>query len=269
MPSYEEEQCISPFSKLDTLIIPHQRKLSDLEKMKSGLLQKMFPKNGEDKPEIRFPEFTDAWEQHKLGNVANFINGRAYSQNELLDEGKYKVLRVGNFYTNDSWYYSNMELDDKYYANDGDLLYTWSATFGPHIWRGEKVIYHYHIWKIELSQELDKRFAIQLLLRDKNILESNTNGSTMAHITKKGMEEKKVRIPSKIQEQSTIGMFLKDFDTLITLHQRKPSIIQKESKNEFKFHKRKFIQRLFLLLDQIIQRKCCQRCNVRKVFKQL
>ena len=171
---------------------------------------------------LRFPGFTDPWEQHQLGNVANFINGRAYSQNELLDEGKYKVLRVGNFYTNDSWYYSNMELDDKYYANDGDLLYTWSATFGPHIWRGEKVIYHYHIWKIELSQELDKRFAIQLLLRDKNILESNTNGSTMAHITKKGMEEKKVRIPSKIQEQSTIGMFLKDFDTLITLHQRKP-----------------------------------------------
>ncbi|GAA2868760.1 restriction endonuclease subunit S [Lactobacillus intestinalis] len=178
-------------------------------------------------PKLRFPGFTDPWEQHKLGNVANFINGRAYSQNELLDEGKYKVLRVGNFYTNDSWYYSNMELDDKYYANDGDLLYTWSATFGPHIWRGEKVIYHYHIWKIELSQELDKRFAIQLLLRDKNILESNTNGSTMAHITKKGMEEKKVRIPSKIQEQSTIGMFLKDFDTLITLHQRKLTDLEK------------------------------------------
>ena len=78
--------------------------------------------------------------------MATFINGRAYSQDELLSNGKYKVLRVGNFYTNDSWYFSDMELDEKYYANDGDLLYTWSATFGPHIWRGGKVIYHYHIW---------------------------------------------------------------------------------------------------------------------------
>ena len=68
--------------------------------------------------------------------MATFINGRAYSQDELLSNGKYKVLRVGNFYTNDSWYFSDMELDEKYYANDGDLLYTWSATFGPHIWRG-------------------------------------------------------------------------------------------------------------------------------------
>ena len=60
-------------------------------------------------PRIRFKGFTDDWEQRKLGNIAKFINGRAYSQEELLNSGKYKVLRVGNFYTNDSWYYSNAE----------------------------------------------------------------------------------------------------------------------------------------------------------------
>ena len=104
-------------------------------------------------PAIRFQGFTDEWEHHKFGDIAKFINGRAYTQNELLPTGKYKVLRVGNFYTNESWYYSNLELAEKYYAEDGDLLYTWSATFGPHIWHGEKVIYHYHIWKIILSDE--------------------------------------------------------------------------------------------------------------------
>ena len=160
-----------------------------------------------------------SWEQRKLGDIAKFINGRAYAQNELLPSGKYKVLRVGNFYTNDSWYYSDLELDDKYYANDGDLLYTWSATFGPHIWRGDRVIYHYHIWKIDLTDELEKHFAVQLLEQDKNDILSGHNGSTMAHITKEGMEQKEVVIPKNIGEQRQLGLFFDNLDNLITLHQ--------------------------------------------------
>ncbi|GAA2958879.1 hypothetical protein GCM10019995_12100 [Lactobacillus kefiranofaciens subsp. kefirgranum] len=112
---------------------------------------------------MRFKGFLNAWEQRKLGDVAIFFNGRAFRQNELLENGKYKVLRVGNFYTNNSWYYSNLELDNKYYINKGDLIYTWSASFGPHIWNGEKVIYHYHIWKIQPSQFIDKNFLMQVL----------------------------------------------------------------------------------------------------------
>lgn len=174
-----------------------------------------------DTPKIRFKGFTDDWEWRKLGEVATFINGRAYSQDELLCSGKYKVLRVGNFYTNDSWYYSDMELDDKYYAEEGDLLYTWSATFGPHIWHGDKVIYHYHIWKIELSEHLEKKFALQLLEKDKATILSDKNGSAMVHITKTGMEEKSVLLPINIEEQSKIGMCLDSIDHLITFHQRK------------------------------------------------
>lgn len=172
-------------------------------------------------PEIRFAGFTDAWEQRKLGKVATFINGRAYSQPELLSSGKYKVLRVGNFYTNDLWYYSDLELGEKYYANYGDLLYTWSATFGPHIWLGDRVIYHYHIWKIDLSNQLEKQFAVQLLEQDKDNILSGKNGSTMVHITKEGMEQKDVIIPQSIKEQRRIGFFFNQLDNLITLHQRK------------------------------------------------
>lgn len=160
------------------------------------------------------------WEQRKLGEIATFINGRAYSQDELLNSEKYKVLRVGNFYTNDFWYYSDMELDDKYYAENGDLLYTWSATFGPHIWHGNKVIYHYHIWKIELSKALEKNFALQLLERDKQAILSDKNGSTMVHITKAGMERKEVLLPKNIVEQVKIGQYFTNLDHLITLHQR-------------------------------------------------
>ena len=172
-------------------------------------------------PQIRFAGFTDPWEQRKLGEVAHFINGRAYSQNELLSSGKYPVLRVGNFYTNDSWYYSNLELEDKNYAYEGDLLYTWSATFGPHIWHGNKVIYHYHIWKVQLEAALEKLFAFQLLERDKERILSDKNGSTMVHITKTGIENTSVLMPCSVEEQRRIGAFFDRLDSLITLHQRK------------------------------------------------
>ena len=172
-------------------------------------------------PKRRFLGFEGEWEQEKFGKIATIINGRAYSQHELLSKGKYKVLRVGNFYTNESWYYSNMELDSKYYANNGDLLYTWSATFGPHIWGGDKVIYHYHIWKVELSDRIDKQYTLQLLEKDKSDILSNKNGSTMVHVTKDGMENKILTFPEKIEEQTKIGTFLRKLDQCITLHQNK------------------------------------------------
>ncbi|MCB6171016.1 restriction endonuclease subunit S, partial [Anaerostipes hadrus] len=72
------------FENLDHLITLHQRKCEETKKLKKYMLQKMFPQNGKRVPEIRFAGFTDDWEQRKLGEVATFINGRAYSQDELL-----------------------------------------------------------------------------------------------------------------------------------------------------------------------------------------
>ena len=181
-------------------------------------------------PKLRFPGFTEDWEQRKFGEIMTFLNGRAYKQDELLGAGKYKVLRVGNFYTNDSWYYSNLELDDKYYAMNGDLLYTWSATFGPHIWKGEKVIYHYHIWKLVLQDKIDKLFALQLLEVDKANIMSDKNGSTMVHITKQGMENKQTILPISLNEQKQIAKFLSSMDKVITLHQRKLDKLQATKK---------------------------------------
>ncbi len=209
------------FGNFDHLIILYQRKYDKLKEIKKCMLQKMFPQKNKRIPEIRFAGFTGDWELRKLGEIATFINGRAYSQPELLSEGKYKVLRVGNFYTNNSWYYSDLELEEKYYADYGDLLYTWSATFGPHIWLGDRVIYHYHIWKVELSDYLDKYFALQLFEKDKSDILLNKNGSTMIHITKEGMEDKKVIIPKDIREQCAIGQLLNHLDLLITLYRRK------------------------------------------------
>lgn len=220
-PPLEEQKRITKIlTQCDHVIELKEQKLDELKQLKKEFLRKMFPAKGCDTPEIRFPGFTGAWEQRKLGEIATFINGRAYSQPELLSSGKYKVLRVGNFYTNDSWYYSDLELGEKYYADYGDLLYTWSATFGPHIWLGDRVIYHYHIWKINLSDQLEKQFAVQLLEQDRTNILSSKNGSTMVHITKEGMEQKDVIIPPSTKEQQEIGAFFLQLDNLITLHQR-------------------------------------------------
>lgn len=226
----EQQQIGQFFQKIDQQITAQQEKIEHLKQQKKALLQQMFPTKDSSIPRVRYPEYTEEWYECKLGDVCSLINGRAYSQKELLDAGKYPVLRVGNLYTNNEWYYSDLELDDKYYANKGDLLYTWSATFGPHIWQGDKIIYHYHIWKIELSKQLDKQFAIQLLEQDKANILSNKNGSTMVHITKKGMEEKNIKIPS-LKEQQQIGQFFQEIEQHIQFNTNKLEHIKQMKKS--------------------------------------
>ena len=68
-------------------------------------------------PHIRFQNYEDEWVDSKIGRHISLLNGRAYKQEELLDGGKYKVLRVGNFNTNSKWYYSNLELEENKYVN--------------------------------------------------------------------------------------------------------------------------------------------------------
>lgn len=156
-----------------------------------------------------------------MGEVVNFLNGRAYKQQELLESGKYRVLRVGNFNTNDKWYYSDLELEENKYANSGDLLYLWATNFGPEIWDEEKVIYHYHIWKLDLySSEVDKQYLYTWLITDKEKIKQTTNGTTMVHVTKGNMEQREFQLPINIKEQKKIGSFFKQLDNTIALHQR-------------------------------------------------
>ena len=132
-----------------------------------------------------------------LGEVSRFVNGRAYKKPELLEQGKYPVLRVGNFFTNANWYYSDLELEDDKYCDNGDLLYAWSASFGPRIWEGEKVIYHYHIWKVVPNAGVIlKKFLFYLLEWDTKALQGeHATGSTMMHVTKGAIESRLVPIP--------------------------------------------------------------------------
>lgn len=236
--SADEQKLIGTYLvNLDYLITLHQRKYDALKAMKKTLLSKMFPKNGEDIPEIRFKGFTNAWEQRKLGALVQFVNGRAYKQEELLDVGKYKVVRVGNFNTNEKWYFSDLELETDKYIDNGDLLYLWATSFGPVIWQGEKAIFHYHIWKLKNFESLDKKYLYSFLEWDKNKISQNTNGSTMVHITKNMIEQRDIEYPTK-SEQYRIGSLLESIDKLITLHQRKL--------DELKNMKKTLLQQMFV-----------------------
>ena len=178
-------------------------------------------------PKLRFPGFTDAWEQRKLGEEVTFYNGRAYKQSELLDKGKYRVVRVGNFNTNDRWYYSDLELEENKFIDCGDLLYLWATSFGPEIWKYDKAIYHYHIWKLVIKNfdKINKYYLYTWLLQDKERISQNTNGTTMVHVTKGMIEERVFDFPP-LPEQEAIGTFFRQLDELLTLHQRKLEHLQ-------------------------------------------
>lgn len=206
------------FKNLDNQITLKQRKLDKLVTLKKAMLEKMFPKEGADEPEIRFKGFTGAWLDKSFGQMATFFNGRAYKQEELLSTGKYRVLRVGNFFSNNQWYFSDLELESNKYCDNGDLLYAWSASFGPRIWHGEKVIYHYHIWKVVENDGIDRQFLHLLLdFETENMKSNSANGMGLLHITKGTIEGWECSYPENIGEQKAIGFYFKKLDDLISL----------------------------------------------------
>ena len=185
--------------------------------VKEGKIKKSKAAKTSDTPHYENVPFEvpSSWERCRLEEIMDFINGRAYKKEELLLSGKYRVLRVGNFFTNNSWYYSDLELPDDKYCNNGDLLYAWSASFGPKIWDGEKTIFHYHIWNVKYNQSVIKRdYLFYFLLEDKNQISRSTTGSTMVHVSMENMNPRFIPLPP-LAEQQRIVTEIKHWFTLI------------------------------------------------------
>ncbi|RHO79777.1 restriction endonuclease subunit S [Ruminococcus sp. AF45-4BH] len=149
-----------------------------------------------------------SWVCCKQKYVISLINGRAFKDTEFEEDGKYRILRVGNFFSNPKWYSSNLELEDDKYCDNGDLLYAWSMSYGPYIWNGEKVIYHYHIWKAKLLNNLSKRFAYYYLIALSDSIKSDVHETTMSFITMKSMNNSYIAFPEDIFEQQAIADYL-------------------------------------------------------------
>ena len=157
-----------------------------------------------DSDEIPF-DIPDTWHWCRLEDLATLYNGRAYKKPEMLTEGKYPLLRVGNLFTSDTWYYSDLELEPEKYCDDGDLLYAWSASFGPHIWNGGKVIYHYHIWKLELRYPQTRDYLYWVLSAQTDAIKRSGHGATMIHITKAGTEKMLIPVPPLAEQKRIVA----------------------------------------------------------------
>ena len=166
--------------------------------------------------EIPF-DVPNGWEWCRMQDVITFVNGRAYKKEELLPQGKYKVLRVGNFFTNNEWYYSDLELPEDKYCYNGDLLYAWSASFGPQIWNGDKTIFHYHIWNVKFNlMILFREYLYYFFLFDKTQVKASTTGSTMVHVSMENMKPRLIPIPP-VNEQKRI---VHEIENIIPLIER-------------------------------------------------
>lgn len=147
------------------------------------------------------------WKCCKQKYEIQLINGRAYSDSEFEEDGKYRILRVGNLFSNPTWYTSSLELPPDKYCENGDLLYSWSMSYAPVIWSGEKVIYHYHIWKTKLSSNLNKKFAYYYLSALTDALKAKIHETTMGFITMGVMNNSYIAFPC-LKEQEKIVSFL-------------------------------------------------------------
>ena len=239
-PPLAEQQQIAIYldaktEKIDKMIAKAEKKIEYLGELKQSLITRAVTRGLNPNTPLKdsgvnwIGNIPMHWDIACLRFFLRLINGRAYSQNELLPSGKYKVLRVGNFFTNDSWYYSNMELGPDKYCDKDDLLYAWSASVGPYIWNEAKTIYHYHIWKVQLATSMDKMYSYYLLRAVTNQKMGDMHGSTMMHITMSDMNKTKIPIPP-ISEQQQIATYLdikcSKIDHIIATQKKKIAYLQ-------------------------------------------
>ena len=232
-PSSNEQNCICKFFKyLDNLITLHQRKLENLKNLKKGLHQKMFPKNGEKVPELRFPGFTDDWEQRKLGELGNVGMCKRIFKEQTFDEGDVPFFKIGTF-GGEADAFISRELFEEYkkkypYPEKGAILISASGTIGRTVeftGRDEYFQDSNIVWLKHDSRLLDSFLKYVYECIKWNGIE----GSTIKRLYNNNILKTEIRLP-EINEQKQISTFFKFIDNLITLHQRKLEHLQMQKK---------------------------------------
>lgn len=253
-PSINEQEKISILlSKLNTSITLHQRKLEHLNLKKKALLQKLFPKNGERYSELRFPGFTDAWEQRKLEETFEYLQNNTLSRDSL----NYKNPNVKNIHygdilvkfdelldgSSDDIPYINSELDlskfSKSLLRDGDIIFSDTA-------EDDAVGKAIELWNVNDPFILSGLHTIPcrpLIPFGKgylgNFLNSNfyrmqlrplVQGIKVSSISKSALKDTMIEYPKNLDEQEKIGSLFQNLAKMITLHQRKLEHLQLQKK---------------------------------------
>ena len=213
----EQEQIGTYFRTINNLITLHQRKLEKLKTFKKAMLDKMFPKNGELVPEIRFSGFTDPWEQRKVGDYVDITTGKL-DANAMKEDGKY------DFYTSGIQKY---KIDVSAFEGPAITIAGNGATVGyMHLADGKFNAYQrtYVLTDFQADRHF-LFFEIGNKLPKKITQEARTGN--IPYIVMDMLTNLQIVIPEK-SEQEKIGQYIQQLDNLITLHQRKPYIHKKE-----------------------------------------
>lgn len=236
IPNLDEQNKIGEFfENLDNLITLHQRKYEKLKNIKKSMLEKMFPKNGSNVPEIRFKGFTDAWEQRKLGDMMNVTSVKRIHQSDWTDSGV-RFLRARDIVAAakneepDDYLYISKEKYEEYSALSGkvgvsDLLVTGVGTIGvPYLVRNLEPLYFKDgniIW-FQNSDKIDGKFLFYSFSAEQiqGFINESAGIGTVGTYTIESGKKTPISLPNQI-EQAKVGEFFQQLDNLITLHHRK------------------------------------------------
>ena len=219
LPSLPEQQQIGTFfAHLDTLISLHQRKCDQTKELKKTMLQKMFPKKGETVPEIRFPEFTDAWEQRKLGDEVRIVMGQSPNSENYTDDPNDYILVQGNADMKNGRVLPRVWTTQvTKQAEKDDLILSVRAPVGDIGKTAYDVVIGRGVAAIKGNE-----FIFQNLgkMKSDGYWTRYSTGSTFESINSTDIKEAIISVPA-IEEQNKIGSFFKQLDNIIALHQRK------------------------------------------------
>lgn len=234
LPSLIEQQAISDFFRqLDHLITLHQRKYDKLTNVKKSMLEKMFPKNGSNVPEIRFKGFTDAWEQRKLGDMGSTFNGLSGKTKDDFGHGEAKFITYMNVFSNpiaDLTMTESIEIDKKQKSvKAGDVFFTTSSETPDEVGMSsvmpedaDNIYLNSFCFGYRPTEKFDLNYLAYVLRADSFRKEMTflAQGISRYNISKNKVMEVCIPVPT-IEEQTKVGRYFRNLDNLITLHHRK------------------------------------------------
>ena len=224
------------FKKLDSLITLHQRKLDALKKIKSALLEKMFPKDGSNIPEIRFTGFTEAWEQRKVADIASSTRGggtpstsnKAYWNGEIpwiqssdLSDGKLFGVMPRKYISTAGLNSSATQLVPKNSIAVVTRVGVGKLAFMPYSYTTSQDFLS--LCRIRTEAYFTAYSLYQMLQSDLQTVQ----GTSIKGMTKDNLLSKSIFVPRSMDEQQQLGLFFSSLDTLVTLHQRKLDALKK------------------------------------------
>lgn len=247
----EQQKIAECLSSVDELMAAQARKVDALKTHKKGLMQQLFPREGETQPRLRFLEFKNAgeWDFRTIGDMFSLINGCAFKPEDWKPTGT-PIIRIQNL--NDpsaEFNYSQAPVPERNRIESGDLLFAWSGTlgssFGARVWNGPSGVLNQHIFKVLMDeQQITLPFALLVLARVEEDIAKKSHGfkASFVHVKKSDLVKVDLPLPS-LAEQQRIASCLSSLDALITAETRELEAL--------KTHKKGLMQQLFPSSEEV------------------